>query len=402
MPINRDYYGAAQRGVEDAYGRKALEQRNILGGIDVAKAQEFQKLMGNPQATPEQYARVGRADVANYLTGQNNAAEEQRKQAATRLLQAAQYGLSAESPKQFVQNNYPELVKQYRGDWNTATDEQIKSSLKEAIGVFGPIAGVGPPDSKGIGALYKYKDSTSGKVLYGDASQAGGKEPYIDQGGQSPPSGYQWNGRGLEPIPGGPADPSVITNKNPNRIFQMADKLRDEFNTQSKDFISVGDSYNTVKAAANDPSAAGDLSMIFAYMKMLDPTSVVREQEFANAQNAAGVPDRIRNQWNKVLNGERLNPDQRKDFITQARKVYEIRKQRNQAVVKRYTEIAKRNNVNPDDVVGDMSVYEAGQAQTQQPQQASAPVRVSSPQEAMKLPSGTVFITPDGRQKVRP
>jgi CheY-like chemotaxis protein len=32
----------------------------------------------------------------------------------------------------------------------------------------------------------------------------------------------------------------------------------------------------------------------------------------------------------------------------------------------------------------------------------TAPVQVSSPEEAMKLPSGTVFVTPDGRTKVRP
>lgn len=38
-------------------------------------------------------------------------------------------------------------------------------------------------------------------------------------------------------------------------------------------------------------------------------------------------------------------------------------------------------------------------AQSQQPQ--SGPVRVSSPQEAMQLPPGTQFVTPDGRVKVR-
>lgn len=35
------------------------------------------------------------------------------------------------------------------------------------------------------------------------------------------------------------------------------------------------------------------------------------------------------------------------------------------------------------------------------PRQGAGPVRVNSPQEAMKLPPGTVFITPDGRRKVR-
>jgi hypothetical protein len=33
---------------------------------------------------------------------------------------------------------------------------------------------------------------------------------------------------------------------------------------------------------------------------------------------------------------------------------------------------------------------------------SNAPVRVNTPDEALALPSGTVFMTPDGRTKVRP
>jgi hypothetical protein len=36
-------------------------------------------------------------------------------------------------------------------------------------------------------------------------------------------------------------------------------------------------------------------------MKMLDPTSVVREGEFATAQNAASIPIKIVNMYNKAL-----------------------------------------------------------------------------------------------------
>jgi hypothetical protein len=36
------------------------------------------------------------------------------------------------------------------------------------------------------------------------------------------------------------------------------------------------------------------------------------------------------------------------------------------------------------------------------PRTTKPPVKVRSPQEAMALPSGTVFETPDGRRKVRP
>ena len=58
--------------------------------------------------------------------------------------------------------------------------------------------------------------------------------------------------------------------------------------------------------------------MIFTYMKVLDPTSVVREGEQATAQNAAGIPERTRNLYNKLMTGERLTKSQRADFVKSA------------------------------------------------------------------------------------
>ena len=55
---------------------------------------------------------------------------------------------------------------------------------------------------------------------------------------------------------------------------------------------------------------------------MLDPGSVVRESEFATAQNAAGVPDRVRAKYNAVINGEKLATTQRDDFFDRSNKLY--------------------------------------------------------------------------------
>lgn len=98
--------------------------------------------------------------------------------------------------------------------------------------------------------------------------------------------------------------------------------LGKQFEDESKTFKTQVDAYNRITASAVDPSAAGDLALIFSYMKILDPGSVVREQEFANAQNAAGVPERIRAQYNKVLNGERLSDTTRDDFVKRAAGIY--------------------------------------------------------------------------------
>ena len=294
---------------------------------------------------------------------------EQRKQFATKMVQAAQYGIQSTAPKQFIEQNYPELAQLAGPSWQTATDDDVRNNLQDAIGKFGPEAGIGPaiaaPEEFGTTVQEVVRD---GKPVAGVIGKRGtfkpieGAAPYVKPSVAQPnqpnvPSGYRFTKDGnLEPIPGGPADPKTPNTKDDSRIFAKADKLRDEFNAQSKEFITVNDSYNTVKTVASDHSAAGDLSMIFAFMKMLDPNSVVREQEFANAQNAAGVPQRVANTYNKLLSGERLSESQRKDFINQANNLYKSKKSRQDAIVKRYTEIAKRNKVNPDDVVGDLSV----------------------------------------------
>jgi len=57
------------------------------------------------------------------------------------------------------------------------------------------------------------------------------------------------------------------------------------------------------------------IALVFKFMKALDPTSVVREGEFATAQNSAGIPEGIRNIFNKLLTGERLGEAQIKQFV---------------------------------------------------------------------------------------
>jgi len=129
--------------------------------------------------------------------------------------------------------------------------------------------------------------------------------------------------------------------------------MRKEFTALSKDFIQVRDAYAKIVASSSDPSAAGDLALIFGYMKMLDPTSVVREGEFATAQNTAGVPDRVRNIYNKLLTGERLAPEQRNDFVNTAGKVFKAQLNQQSQLEKRFHNLANRSKFDPEQVVID-------------------------------------------------
>jgi len=101
---------------------------------------------------------------------------------------------------------------------------------------------------------------------------------------------------------------------------EVESKFRTEYNNQTKPYQEVKSAYG--RMLASEDTAVGDLSLIFGYMKMLDPGSVVREGEFATAQNAAGVPERIMNIYNKLISGERLNASQRNSFKGQAKGLY--------------------------------------------------------------------------------
>lgn len=126
--------------------------------------------------------------------------------------------------------------------------------------------------------------------------------------------------------------------------------IRKEYTALAKPFIEVRDAYNRVETAARTPSAASDMSLIFGFMKILDPGSVVREGEFATAQNAAGVPDRITNLYNRLISGERLNPAQRQDFVNQARQLYTTQAEQHQKLGEEYASIARSAKLDPSRV----------------------------------------------------
>ncbi|MBA0101247.1 transglycosylase SLT domain-containing protein [Stenotrophomonas indicatrix] len=176
------------------------------------------------------------------------------------------------------------------------------------------------------------------------------KEP--NQTERQAPSGYRYtaDGGSLAPIPGGPADRK--NNPAPGDLAQAEQALRKEYSSQIKTPQTVVNSYRQIEQAATNPSAQNDLALIFSYMRMLDPASVVREGEFATAQNAAGVPDQIRNSYNKAINGERLNPEQRTGFVSSARGLRDQAQQQIDAYREQYSGLAKEYNYSPERIVG--------------------------------------------------
>lgn len=125
-----------------------------------------------------------------------------------------------------------------------------------------------------------------------------------------------------------------------------------------KTFQVTNAAFQKARSAAQLGTAAGDMSLIYAFMKMNDPTSVVREGEYANAANTGGIEDSVRNVYNRAKDGTMLTPEQRAAFIQAAQKQYEDAAKNVEDVNKRYTPFAQDYNVNTDRFMINPEKYE--------------------------------------------
>jgi hypothetical protein len=132
---------------------------------------------------------------------------------------------------------------------------------------------------------------------------------------------------------------------------ETAEGLRKEFTAQTSQYRSIVDAYQKIEKAAATPTAQNDISLIYGFMRINDPTSTVREGEFATAQNSAGVPEQIRNLYNKIRAGERLSPEQRVGFLNAAYDLVQSQIPNYEALANRYSGIATRSGLLPEDVV---------------------------------------------------
>ena len=109
-------------------------------------------------------------------------------------------------------------------------------------------------------------------------------------------------------------------------IFQAEREIRKEWNAKKTPFNKIESSHKKLVASLKRQSGVGDMSAIFVYMKMLDPGSVVRESEFAQAQQTAGAVESLIARMRQIAEGEKLSVPQRKEFLTLAEEFYDLAK----------------------------------------------------------------------------
>jgi hypothetical protein len=144
----------------------------------------------------------------------------------------------------------------------------------------------------------------------------------------------------------------------PDKRKQEGD-LRKEYNAlpDIKAYNEVNTAYNQIKVATQKPSPANDLAAATKFMKLLDPNSVVRESELIMAVQASGLSDRIANTGNRILNGEKLTPTQRKDFFDAATQFFKIAEDKKNKIDTQYTNIGIESNLNYKNVIPGIKTF---------------------------------------------
>jgi len=176
------------------------------------------------------------------------------------------------------------------------------------------------------------------------------------------PVGYFWNPitNSAERIPGLPIKPEQqpaatkaggSASPKPATISELTG-LSKSFSQETKDDSDVAGSWRTLHSNAALGTPAGDIAVIYAYMKLQDPTSVVREGEFATAQNAGGIHETIRARLNQAIGTGRLTPQLRSEILGSAKATLNSRRSQFSAKQDRFTKLAKSKGIDPELVIG--------------------------------------------------
>ena len=106
-------------------------------------------------------------------------------------------------------------------------------------------------------------------------------------------------------------------------IFDAENEILSSYNKATKSIKESRINYAKMEEAVESADGPGDLALVFSFMKMLDPGSVVRESEFSAAQNTAGLFQKLLVAAENIQKGDLLSPEQRQSFLELSKKFLE-------------------------------------------------------------------------------
>jgi len=130
--------------------------------------------------------------------------------------------------------------------------------------------------------------------------------------------------------------------------------------TKDKSVQSFNEASTQLKkmlTAFEQGTGAGDVAGVFAFMKTLDPNSVVRESEFEVAEGTGGAKlgsfEKAFQTWRKLKTGERLTDREKENFKKAAISFYQGDQSTIDNIRSGYYKIAENQGLNPTNIIVD-------------------------------------------------
>ena len=148
-----------------------------------------------------------------------------------------------------------------------------------------------------------------------------------------------------------PAPPKTESPMTGYQKIKLEGELRDDYRKDSSNFVEISRQAKIIESSLNDDSAAGALASATAFMKMLDPGSVVRESELAMAMKTNGALDRMGNYMNVIQSGQVLTAQQKADFAKLIKAYSKASNEAQRNLNKKYGQISSEYGLDPKRVV---------------------------------------------------
>lgn len=155
------------------------------------------------------------------------------------------------------------------------------------------------------------------------------------------------------------------------RIFQRSQALQADYEKINKTLeseVHAADNLMRLSAKGGEAmNAQEQQALIFSFMRMLDPTSVVRESEYASAARARGIFDTAAVYLQQLQSGKPLSAQQVINMYNIARDYKDAAFKVKVGTDQLYTQRAQRWGVDPADVIRSMGAAEGPQVRQVSP-----------------------------------
>lgn len=138
-----------------------------------------------------------------------------------------------------------------------------------------------------------------------------------------------------------------ILEKSAVRGAQMADTLIKQYNTLTTGYRTSAGAYNKILESFKQGTLAGDIGGVYAFIKLLDPNSTVREGEVVLTSQAPAIAQKLALVYARMAKGQLYTQGQRDGITKEAQKLFEVEQRQYDLTLDQYRSLAVKQGIDP-------------------------------------------------------